>query len=98
MQDHTDAADDYGDVELLHITPTDSGHLRVTVAHGDVLDDLVATPEQIDELGRALEQAVSLTQVSTGFCVLADVPVGDRLVRVGLSGSGRISLVIGPAT
>jgi hypothetical protein len=84
-------------MELLDVRRTEDGRLRACLAHGGGLQELEGTAGQVDELGRALAHAAELASVSTGACLVADVTVGDRLVRIGLSGAGRVTLVIGPA-
>jgi hypothetical protein len=84
-------------MELLDIRRTQSGRLRACLAHSGGLEALEGTPEQIDELGRALTDAAALASLAVGACLVADVTVGDRLLRIGLTGAGRVTLVIGPA-
>lgn len=84
-------------MELLDIRLTETGLVRVCLAQSDAVHDLEGTREQVDELGRALADAAALATVSTGPSFLADVVVGDRMVRVGLTGAGRVTVVIGPA-
>ncbi len=84
-------------MELLDIRRTESGRLRFCLAHAGGLQELEGTAEQVDELGRVLADAAALASVSTGWCLVGDVPVGDRLVRIGLTGAGRVTLVVGPA-
>ena len=84
-------------MELLDIRRTQDGLLRACLAHTGGLEQLEGTAEQIDELGRSLAHAAELASVATGACLIADVTVGDRMVRIGLTGAGRVTLVIGPA-
>jgi|GEM_PF-4190268 hypothetical protein len=84
-------------MELLDIRHTGDGRLRACLAHGGAVEQLEGTAAEMDALGRALEQAAELAFVQTGWCPVADVVVGDRMVRVGLSGRGRVTLVTGPA-
>ena len=84
-------------MELLDIHRTERGRLRACLAHAGTLQELEGTAEQVDELGRALAHAADLASVLTGSCFIADVTVGDMLVRIGLTGVGRVTLVIGPA-
>jgi hypothetical protein len=84
-------------MELLDVRRTQSGRLRACLAHAGGLEELEGTAEQVDELGRVLAHAAALASVITGACLIADVTVGDKLVRIGLSGAGRVTLVIGPA-
>jgi hypothetical protein len=83
-------------VELLDIRRTEHGRLRACLAHAGGVQELEGTAAEVDELGRALAHAAALASVSTGACLIADVTVGDRLVRIGLSGVGRVTLVVGP--
>jgi hypothetical protein len=84
-------------MELLDIRRTESGRLRACLAHAGGLEELEGTAEQIDELGWALAQAAALASVSTGACLIADVTVGGKLARIGLTGAGRVTLIVGPA-
>jgi hypothetical protein len=84
-------------MELLDIHRTESGRLRACLAHSGGVQELEGTPEQIDELGRVLTDAAALAFLAVGACRIADVTVGDRLLRVGLTGAGRVTLVVGPA-
>src|SRR6478735_7071265 len=84
-------------MELLDIRRTEDGRVRACLAHAGGLQELEGTPGQVDELGRALAHAAEFASAATGACLVADVTVGDRLVRIGLSGAGRVTLVIGPA-
>jgi len=84
-------------MELLDIRRTDQGLLRACLAHTGGVEELEGTAEQVDELGRALGHAAELASVVTGACLVADVTVGDRMVRIGLTGAGRVTLVTGPA-
>jgi len=84
-------------MELLDIRHTESGRLRACLAHTGGLEELEGTIEQIDELGRALTDAAALASLAVGACPIADVTVGDRLLRIGLTGRGRVTLVVGPA-
>lgn len=83
-------------MELLDIHRMQCGRLRARLAHAGILQELEGTAEEIDELARALAHAAELTSVLTGSCLIADVIVGDKLVRIGLTGAGRVTLVIGP--
>jgi hypothetical protein len=83
-------------MELLDIHRTESGRLRACLAHAGTLHQLEGTAEQIDELGSALAHAAELASVQTGACLVADVVVGDTLLRIGLTGHGRVTLVTGP--
>jgi hypothetical protein len=83
-------------MELLDIRRTEEGRIRACLAHAGGLQELEGTVEQIDELGRVLAQAADLASLKTGACLLADVTVGDRLVRIGLTGAGRVTLIVGP--
>jgi hypothetical protein len=83
-------------MELLDVHRTECGRLRASLAYAGTLHELVGTADEIDELGRALAHAAELASVLTGSCLIADVTVGDRLVRIGLTGLGRVTLVIGP--
>jgi hypothetical protein len=84
-------------MELLDIRRTERGRLRACLAHAGGLQELEGTAEQIDELGCALGHAAELASVNTGACLIADVTVGDRLVRIGLTAAGRVTFVVGPA-
>jgi hypothetical protein len=84
-------------MELLEIRRVAGGRLRACLAHAGGLETLEGTPEQVDALGCALEHAAALASVGTGSCLIADVTVGAKLVRVGLTGAGRVTLVVGPA-
>jgi hypothetical protein len=84
-------------MELLDIRRTESGRLRACLAYAGGIEQLEGTLEQVDELGRALAHAAALASVSTGACLIADVTVGVKLVRIGLTGAGRVTVVIGPA-
>jgi hypothetical protein len=84
-------------MELLDIRRTESGRLRACLSYTGGLQELEGTTEQVDELARALAHAAELASVVTGACLVADVTVGDKLVRIGLTGAGRVTVVIGPA-
>jgi len=83
-------------MELLDIRRVEGGRLRACLAHAGGLQELEGTADEIDELGCALAHAAELASVCTGACRIADVRVGDRLVRIGLTGAGRVTLVVGP--
>jgi hypothetical protein len=84
-------------MELLDIRRTDDGRLRACLAHAGGLQELEGTVEQIEMLAGALADAAALASVAMGACLIADVTVGDRLFRIGLTGGGRVRLVVGPA-
>ena len=84
-------------MELLDIRRTEDGRLRACLAHAGALQELEGTGEQVDQLGRALAHAAELASVITGACLIAHVIVGERLVRIGLTSAGRVTLVTGPA-
>jgi hypothetical protein len=84
-------------MELLGIRVTETGQIGVSLAYLGGVADLVGTSDQVDRLGAALADAAALASVGTGACVVAHVVVGDRMVRVGLSGAGRVTVVIGPS-
>lgn len=84
-------------MELVGIRRTERGRLSACLAHAGSLQELEGTAEQMDELGRALAHAAELASVRTGSCFIADVTVGAMLIRIGLTGAGRVTLVIGPA-
>ena len=83
-------------MELLDIRTVDDGRLRVSLVHMGGVEELEGTRAEVDALGAALQDAAALASLGTGWCPVADVVVGDRMVRVGLTGAGRVTVITGP--
>jgi hypothetical protein len=84
-------------MELLAAEITDEGTVRFTLAHAGGLTPLEGTIEEIDRLTAAMhETALLATAADAERCWLHEVPVGDRLVRLGLQPGGGVRLLVSP--
>jgi hypothetical protein len=84
-------------MELLSAQLTDAGTIRFTLAHAGSLTGLEGSIEEIERLTAAMrEVAVLATASDTERCWLHEVPVGDRLIRLGLHQGGEVRLLVGP--
>ena len=85
-------------MELMGVTHTTTGTIRVSIGHPDGLLAVEGTYEEIDALCTMLEQIALLATVSkTEDAWIQDVPVGRDVVKLGIRAGGRVRLEIVPA-
>jgi hypothetical protein len=82
-------------MELVDIH-TEGDRVNVTLADDVGLTRLVGTSDEIVALSGAMEQAAVLAGVADQPAWLAELRVGDDVVRLGV-GNGRVRLLTGPA-
>ncbi len=70
--------------------------VEVTLADAAGLTTLSGTALEIAALCDAMEQAAVLAAASPRRAWLADLPVGDVIVRLGIH-AGRVGFLVGPA-
>lgn len=84
-------------MELLDVTHTDAGTIRVSIGHADGVLGVEGTYEEIASLCDVLEQVALLATVSAAEdSWLDDVPVGADVVKLGIRAGGRVRLSIVP--
>ena len=84
-------------MELLSAQLTDAGTIRFTLAHAGTLTALEGSIDEIDRLTAAMrEVALVATASDSERCWLHAVPVGDRVIRLGLHPGGEVRLLVGP--
>jgi hypothetical protein len=85
-------------MELLAAELTDEGAIRFTLAHERRVHRLEGSVAEVERLTRAMREVAALAGASdTERCWLHELPVGDRVVRLGLLPGGRARLLIAPA-
>ena len=81
-------------LELLSADQTDEG-LAVTFATDRGVERLVGTPEEMARLARSMQQVAALGQLNDDENVWLDaVPVGDAIVKLGISPGGQARVLI----
>jgi hypothetical protein len=81
-------------LELLSADQTDEG-LAVTFATDRGVERLVGTPDQMARLARSMQQVAALGQLNDDENVWLDaVPVGDAIVKLGISPGGQARVLI----
>jgi hypothetical protein len=84
-------------MELLSARLTDAGTVRFTLAHAGSLTALEGSIEEIERLTVAMREVALLATASdTERCWLHELPVGDRVIRLGLHPGGEVRLLVGP--
>jgi hypothetical protein len=84
-------------MELLSAALTDAGTIRFTLAHAGSVTRLEGSIDEIERLTAAMREVALLATASdTERCWLHELPVGDRLVRLGLHPGGEVRLLVGP--
>ena len=71
--------------------------VEVTLADATGVIGLTGTPDEIVALCEAMDEAALLATASEQRAWLRDVRVGDDVIRFGI-GSGRVRLIVGPAS
>jgi hypothetical protein len=81
-------------LELLSADQTDEG-LAVTFATDRGVERLVGTPDEMARLARSMQQVAALGQLNENENVWLDaVPVGDAIVKLGISPGGQARVLI----
>ncbi|MGO9496747.1 MAG: hypothetical protein ACLQA5_08580 [Solirubrobacteraceae bacterium] len=81
-------------LELLSADQTDEG-LAVTFATDRGVERLVGTPDEMARLARSMQQVAALGQLNEDENVWLDaVPVGDAIVKLGISPGGQARVLI----
>jgi hypothetical protein len=81
-------------LELLSADQTDEG-LAVTFATDRGVERLVGTPDEMARLARSMQQVAALGQLNDDENVWLDaVPVGDAIVKLGISPGGQARVLI----
>lgn len=81
-------------LELLSADQTDEG-LAVTFATDRGVERLVGTPDEMARLARSMQQVAALGQLNDDDNVWLDaVPVGDAIVKLGISPGGQARVLI----
>jgi hypothetical protein len=81
-------------LELLSANQTDEG-LAVTFATDRGVERLVGTPDEMARLARSMQQVAALGQLNDDENVWLDaVPVGDAIVKLGISPGGQARVLI----
>ncbi|MFZ0971050.1 MAG: hypothetical protein WAN22_02420 [Solirubrobacteraceae bacterium] len=81
-------------LELLSAAQTDEG-LAVTFATDRGVERLVGTPDEMARLARSMQQVAALGQLNDDDNVWLDaVPVGDAIVKLGISPGGQARVLI----
>jgi hypothetical protein len=84
-------------MELLAAELTDEGTIRFTLAHAGGLTPLEGSVDEVDRLTAAMREVALLATASdTERCWLHELPVGERLVRLGLSPGGEVRMLVAP--
>lgn len=81
-------------LELLSAQETDEG-LTVTFGTERGIEQLVGSADEIASLARSMQQVAALGQLNEHESVWVDaVPVGDAIVKLGLSPRGQARVLI----
>ena len=81
-------------LELLSAHETDEG-MAVTFATERGVERLEGSPEELARLARAMQQVAALGQLNEHENVwVEEVPVGNSLVKLGLSPGGQARVLI----
>lgn len=81
-------------LELLSADQTDEG-LAVTFATDRGVERLIGTPDEMARLARSMQQVAALGQLNDDENVWLDaVPVGDAIVKLGISPGGQARVLI----
>ena len=81
-------------LELLSADQTDEG-LAVTFATDRGVERLDGTPDEMARLARSMQQVAALGQLNDDENVWLDaVPVGDAIVKLGISPGGQARVLI----
>ena len=81
-------------LELLSAHQTDDG-VSVTFGTDRGIEQLMGTAEQIVSLARSMQQVAALGRLNEDESVWVDaVPVGDAIVKLGLSPGGQARVLI----
>ena len=81
-------------LELLSANQTDE-ELAVTFATDRGVERLVGTPDEMARLARSMQQVAALGQLNDDENVWLDaVPVGDAIVKLGISPGGQARVLI----
>jgi len=84
-------------MELLAAELTDEGRIRFTLAHAGELMPLEGSVEEVERLIDAMREVALLATASdTERSWLHELPVGDRLVRLGVHPGGEVRLLLSP--
>jgi hypothetical protein len=81
-------------LELLSAHQTDQG-LAVTFGTEQGIEQLVGSPDEMAQLARSMQQVAALGQANNHDSVWLDaVPVGDAIVKLGISPGGQARVLI----
>jgi hypothetical protein len=81
-------------LELLSAHQTDEG-LAVTFGTDHGVQQLVGSPHEMARLARSMQQVAALGQANDHDSVWLDaVPVGDAIVKLGISPGGQARVLI----
>jgi hypothetical protein len=81
-------------LELLSAQETDEG-LAVTFGTERGIEQLVGSPDEMAHLARSMQQVAALGQANDHDSVWLDaVPVGDAIVKLGISPGGQARVLI----
>lgn len=81
-------------LELLSAHQTDEG-LAVTFGTEHGIEQLVGSPDEMAHLARSMQQVATLGQANDHDSVWLDaVPVGDAIVKLGISPGGQARVLI----
>jgi hypothetical protein len=85
-------------MELLDVTHTEAGTVRVTIGHPDGLLAVEGTSLELQRLCDALEQVAQLATIACDEdSWIVDVEVGGQRLRLGLRAGGLVRLAALPA-
>jgi hypothetical protein len=81
-------------LELLSAHQTDEG-LTVTFGTEQGIEQLVGSPDEMAHLARSMQQVAAIGQVNEHENVWLDaVPVGDAIVKLGISPGGQARVLV----